>query len=93
MAGIHKISLFARLVSVPDNESFWKLDQRNPKRLVSEDKKGFSFDKVLFSTDNNSVVYNVVGKASVKALLDGYNSGIVCYGMAESGKFCDFLFS
>jgi hypothetical protein len=39
--------------------------------LISEDKKCFSFDKVLFSTDNNSVVYDVVGKASVKSLLDG----------------------
>jgi hypothetical protein len=70
------------------------LDPTSPERLVSsEDYKCFTFDKVLFVTDTNSVVYDVVGKASVKAVLDGFNSGIVCYGLAESGKFCDFLFS
>jgi hypothetical protein len=93
MAGTQSISIFARLTSLPDDECVWKLDPIYPVRLVSEDKKCFDFKKILFATDNNSVVYDVVGKPSVKSLLCGFNAGIVCYGLAESGKLCVFLIS
>ncbi|XP_028127051.1 kinesin-like protein KIN-12F isoform X2 [Camellia sinensis] len=53
--------------------------------VAAEDKK-FTFDSVLDSKSNQEYVFQLVGVPLVKNALAGYNTTILAYGQAGSGK-------
>jgi hypothetical protein len=66
--------------SLPDQ--FLKSDYINNSKL----RHSFNFNGIIDSSASQNTVFDTVGSAAVRNVLEGYNSTIFAYGQTGSGK-------